>query len=651
MKTKYFFLFLFFFITSFSSMGYSAENRLTILHTNDLHSHFLGFSPNGDYSPLITGNDKTMGGWARIATIINSEKAERNNPFLVLDAGDFLMGSLFHMISREESLELRLMKKMGYDLTTLGNHEFDLKPEGLARIIESAAAKGEMPQIVASNVIFNPTDKKDDPLEKLFKQGLVKPYVIIEKNGLKTGFFGLMGEDAASVAPFASPVEFGDPFETAQKMVKLLREQEQVDLVVCLSHSGLMEDESKSEDVLLAKNVSGIDIIISGHTHTVLPEPIVQNGTIIVQAGSYGQQVGVLDVTINPDGVKLENYKTVLIDDTIKGDVAITRMIESGKQLVNQKVLKPYNLKFDQVLVKSDFDLLLKTDESNLGNLLTDSTRWAVDKAEYNPDDPMSRVNVAIQSNGVIRDDIMKGSTGLITVSDLFRVVPLGVGWDGSLSYPLVSLYVTASELKKACEVLTTVYPMKNSDYFLQLSGIQITYNNNRMLFDRMTKISIEDENGNYQPLDYSDANNRLYKVVSNIYNATFLKVIGSFTNNILTIVPKNKSGNPIEDLATARVDGDKNKDGIQEIKDWTALMGYVQSFEDKDGDGIPEIPEKYRHTEGRQTKENSLNPYKLLAGGNYLTWIAFSCIIFVLVLAILIIYVPIRILKKKRKI
>jgi len=651
MKTKYFFLFLFFLTTSFSSIGYSAENRLTILHTNDLHSHFLGFSPNGDYSPLITGNDKTMGGWARIATIINSEKAERNNPFLVLDAGDFLMGSLFHMISREESLELRLMKKMGYDLTTLGNHEFDLKPEGLARIIESVAAKGEMPQIVASNVIFNPTDKKDDRLEKLFKQGVVKPYVIIEKNGLKTGFFGLMGEDAASVAPFASPVEFGDPFETAQKMVKLLREQEQVDLVVCLSHSGLMEDESKSEDVLLAKNVSGIDIIISGHTHTVLPEPIVQNGTIIVQAGSYGQQVGVLDVTINPDGIKLENYKTVLIDDTIKGDNAITRMIESGKQLVNQKVLKPYNLKFDQVLVKSDFDLLLKTDESNLGNLLTDSTRWAVDKAEYNPDDPMSRVNVSIQSNGVIRDDIMKGSTGLITVSDLFRVVPLGVGWDGSLSYPLVSLYVTASELKKACEVLTTVYPMKNSDYFLQLSGIQITYNNNRMLFDRVTKISIEDENGNYQPLDYSDANNRLYKVVSNIYNATFLKVIGSFTNNILTIVPKDKSGNPIEDLATARVDGDKNKEGIQEIKDWTALMGYVQTFEDKDGDGIPEIPEKYRHNEGRQTKENSLNPYKLLAGGNYLTWIAFSCIIFVLVLAILIIYVPIRILKKKRKI
>ncbi|MCK5164468.1 MAG: hypothetical protein KAQ72_12155 [Desulfobacula sp.] len=126
--------------------------------------------------------------------------------------------------------------------------------------------------------------------------------------------------------------------------------------------------------------------------------------------------------------------------------------------------------------------------------------------------------------------------------------------------------------------------------------------------------------------------------------------MIGSFTNSILTIVPKDREGNPIEEFTTVRVDGDKDKDGIQEIKDWTALVGYVQSFEDKDGDGIPELPEKYRHSEGRQTRDTSLNPYKLLAGGNYLTWIAFAGIIFVLVLVILIIYVPIRILKKRGK-
>lgn len=650
MKAKCLILLFVFFLINGSVVGYSAETRLTILHTNDLHSHFLGFSPNGDYSPQVTGNDKTIGGWARIATVIKSEKAKRDNPFLVLDAGDFLMGSLFHMVSREEALELVLMEKMGYDLTTLGNHEFDLKPDGLAAIIESAAAKGKMPQIVASNIIFNPTDSKDDRLEKLFSQGVVKPYVVMKKGPLKIGFFGLTGKDAADVAPFASPVEFGDPVETAQRMVTLLRENEKVDLVICISHSGLSGDASKSEDVLLAENVPGIDIIISGHTHTVLPKPIIKNKTIIVQAWEYGKQAGLLDVTVNPDGVRIENYQIISIDDTIIGDDEITGMIDSAVQVVNQKVLAPYNLYFDQVLVETDFDLRLETDESNLGNLVTDAIKWAVDKAEYNPADPLSRVDVVMQSNGVIRDDIIKGTTGQVWVSDLFRVVPLGIGWDGSLSYPLVSIYVTAPELKKACEVLTTVYPLKNSDYFLQMSGLKITYNKNRMFFDRVTGISIEDENGTYQPLDYSDANSRLYKVVSNIYNATFLKIIGGFTNNILTIVPKDKDGNPIDDLSTARVDGDKNKEGIQEMKDWTALMGYVQSFQDKDGDGVPEMPEKYRHAEGRQTWEASLNPYKLLAGGNYLTWIAFAGIMVALALVMLIIYVPLRILKKRRQ-
>jgi 5'-nucleotidase / UDP-sugar diphosphatase len=649
MKPIFFYLTLFFFIIIGNTNGYSTENRLTILHTNDLHSHFLGFSPNSDYSPQVTGNDKTIGGWARIATVIQTEKSKRKNACLVLDAGDFLMGSLFHMVSREEAFELELMKEMGYDLTTLGNHEFDLKPEGLAKIIAAAAAKGKMPQIVSSNIIFDPLDKEDDRLEALFTQGVVKPYTVLKKGNLKIGFFGLVGKDAASVAPFASPVKFADTVETAKQMVKVLKEQEGVDLVICLSHGGLEDEKNKSEDVMLAQSVSGIDIIISGHTHTDLAQPIIQNGTIIVQAGAYGKQIGVLDVIANGDGVKLEQYKTILVDDTIKGDDRIIQKIDSAKQLINQKVLKPYQLLFDQVLVETDFDLRLETDESNLGNLIADATKWSVNNAEYSPDDPQSRVVVSIQSNGVIRDNIIKGSTGQVSVSDLFRVVPLGIGWDGTLSYPLVSFYVTGSEMKKACEVLTTVYPMKNSDYFLQLSGLKLTYNNNRMFFDRVTKISIEDENGDFQPLDYSDANTRLYKVVSNIYNATFLKVIGSFTNGILTIVPKDKAGRSIDNFTDTRVDGDRNKEGIQEIKDWTALMGYVQSFQDKDGDGVPEIPEKYRGLLGRQTRDTSLNPYKLLAGGNYLTWIAFGCIILALALIPLIIMVPVWILKKRR--
>ena len=145
---------------------FAGQKEITIIHTNDLHSHLLGFSPNLDYRPDMIGGDETKGGLARVATAIKREKEKRNHPVLVLDSGDFLMGSLFHMLAREEAMELRLMKDMGYDALTLGNHEFDLKPKGLTRILHSAAAKGGMPPIVFSNAVFSKESDRDDALEE-----------------------------------------------------------------------------------------------------------------------------------------------------------------------------------------------------------------------------------------------------------------------------------------------------------------------------------------------------------------------------------------------------------------------------------------------------------------------------------------------------
>ena len=226
----------------------AAEKALTIIHTNDMHSHFLGASPNIDYTPFITGEDKTSGGWARISSVIKEVKQNRSNPVLVVDAGDFLMGSLFHMLSREKAFELRLLHRMGYDAVTLGNHEFDLKPEGLARILAGAHDSGQIPAIVLSNAVFDKNSNKDDALQKMFNRQIVTPYHVMKKDSLRIGLFGLMGKDAAEVAPFASPVTFDDPIATAKKMVKILRETEKVDMVICLSHSGLWENKKKSED-------------------------------------------------------------------------------------------------------------------------------------------------------------------------------------------------------------------------------------------------------------------------------------------------------------------------------------------------------------------------------------------------------------------
>jgi 5'-nucleotidase/UDP-sugar diphosphatase len=424
---------------SLSPSLFAQKRMLTIIHTNDLHSHLLGFSPNVDYSPLETGNDQTVGGFARIATVIKSERSKRKNPVLVLDAGDFLMGSLFHMLSREESFELRLLGQMGYDAVTLGNHEFDLKPDGLARIITSAAEKGHPPQIVFSNAVFSDTSSEDDSLEKIFSRGLVKPYRVIEKQGLRVGIFGILGKRAAQVSPFAAPLKFRDPVTTAKEMVKILREQEKVDLVVCLSHCGLAAGKEASEDEELASAVPGIDIIVGGHTHTKLEKPIVKNGTIILQAGSYGRYVGILDVSMEHNRPRVADYRLVTIDDSIPGDPEIQAAIESFIPLIDERVLKAYNLSFRQVIARTGFDLKIGEKETGLGNIIADSIRWYINKHINDGSSP--KVVCAMESLGLIRAPLMKGKSGNLAVCDVFNTIPLGIGADNTMGYPLVSFY------------------------------------------------------------------------------------------------------------------------------------------------------------------------------------------------------------------
>ena len=616
-----------------SGFLFSADSRisLTIVHTNDLHSHFLGFSPNIEYTPQTVGDDSTVGGWARIATVIAEIRKDRMKPVLVCDSGDFLMGSLFHLLTREQAYELRLMQEMGYDILTLGNHEFDLNPEGLASILESASGFDMCPPIVLSNLVFSEDSDKDDALEDFYERGIIQPYRVLEKEGLRIGVFGLLGINAAEVAPFADPVSFGEPLEAARRIVQILRENERVDVVVCLSHSGLWEDAKKSEDEILAREVEGIDIILSGHTHTLLEMPIVINDTLIVQAGAYGKNVGVLDVVLEEGRVYLADYESIDIDDSIKGDDNVSELIQSFEREVDETVFPDEGIGFRKAIAHTDFDLIIEEDESPLGNLVADAIRWSINSLDSVEGDPNSRVTVGVMSNGLIRDTVRKGITGDLALCDLYRAVPLGIGLDGSMGYPLLTVYLYASEVKKALEVLTSIYPIKGSDFFLQISGIKFAYNPNRMIFDRVTDVWIENENGDYIPLNTSRSNKSLYRVGADFYNASFLKYVGDFTKQILKIVPKDRAGSPIDDLKTALVDADHETPGVQELKEWSAFVDYIRSFPDKDGDGLPEIADRYRQKEGRIIVEKSWNPFKLLRRGTYVTWIPVLVLIIIL--------------------
>lgn len=631
-----------------STNALAAQKMITIVHTNDMHSHFNGFAPEMDYQPFDVGKDKTFGGWARVATVINNVKKERNNTVLVFDAGDFTMGSLFHMLNREEAFELRLLKAMGYDAITLGNHEFDLKPAGLTATLKTAKAKGGMPQIVFSNPAFDRTQPVLSALEDAFIEAGVKSYTVLERDGLKIGIFGILGKDAIEVSPFAKPLTFRDPVETAREMVAVLRNKEKVDIVICISHSGLRDNPKKSEDIILAETVPGIDVIISGHTHTKLDKPLEVKGTLIVQAWCYGRQVGILDIAYNDGKVSLQKYTPVVINSTIAGDKPIQALIDSFKDTIHSRLLGALNLAYDTVIAETKWDLTNTAEESPLGNLLADSIRWYVNLLDSDPNDPSSRVAVAVESNGVIRDDLLVGQTGKITVGDLFRTIPLGIGPDDTMGYPLISFYLYGFEIKRALEIVTSVRPLKNDDYYLQISGLHFTYNPHRMLFDRVTRIEIGDEETGFTPLDYSQSNKKLYRVAANIYNATFLKIVGKFTYSMLDIAPKDKSGAPIEKLSAALVDADKSLPGIQEIKEWQGVIKYVRSFPDINDNGLPDIPEKYKGKLGRIVEQPSYSPVSLVSRGTTPTIVLL--VIFGVVLSLIIVMIAVIRARRKAK-
>ncbi len=226
----------------------------------------------------------------------------------------------------------------------------------------------------------------------------------------------------------------------------------------------------------------------------------------------------------------------------------------------------------------------------------------------------------------------MGKKSGLLQVSDLFRVVPLGIGMvDEQPGFALMSFYLTAPEIKKAFEVLTSVYPRKGWDYFLQISGAKFRYNPNRVIFDRVIDIEIADMSGNFAPLDLSSRNQQLYKVGCNIFVGTFIKIVGDFTWGFLRIVPKDSSGKPIADLNTALVDADPNAAGIQEVKQWVTFLDYLRNFADLNGNNIPDMREGYRFPQGRIMRVDSWSPALLYKNATAVTWSSSGLILVVL--------------------
>lgn len=281
---------------SLSSFDSDETKKLVILHTNDVHSHIDPFAIDDPKYP-------NMGGAARRATLIEQIRRENAN-VLLLDAGDIFQGTPYFNYYGGE-LEFKLMSMMKYDLATMGNHDFDNGIDGFNAMLPHAKF-----DFVSANYDFKNT----------VLNGIVKPYKIFDKDGLKIGIFGLGVELQGLVdKKLYKETMYLSPIEIAQDMSRILKVNEKCDLVICLSHLGFIyaNEKEKISDLVLAWKTKNIDLIIGGHTHTFLTKPHLEKNldgqdVMINQVGCYGINLGRIDFTFEK-GKKSAEGRTIIV--------------------------------------------------------------------------------------------------------------------------------------------------------------------------------------------------------------------------------------------------------------------------------------------------------------------------------------------------
>lgn len=625
-------------LTQFSvteTVSAAEQKEIDIMFTHDLHSHLNSFTT------VTEEGTQEVGGFARIKTLIDAQK-EKNPHTLVLDGGDFSMGTLVQTVYEDEAAEIRMLGEIGCQAVVLGNHEFDYRSKGIANMLQTAAGSGEkLPEMLVCNVDWEAMEEAgltegQQQLRDSFDAYPVKDYAVFQQGNVSVAVVGVFGKDALACAPTCELL-FSDPVEAVSETVEEIKENEDVDMIACISHSGTWEDESKSEDEILAKSVPELDLIISGHTHTKLPEPIVHGDTYIVSAGEYGKNLGSLSMKQKEDGRwEMADYQLMAIDAGVPEDEATQARAEEFMAAVDSGYLKDFGYTKDTVLAYNDSvefsgleDLSNVHTEQNLGSLMADAFAYAVENAEGG-----EPVDVAVVPSGCVRDTY---GTGDITVEDVFNSYSLGIGADGVPGYPLISVYLTGEELKIAAEIDASV-----SDFMttarLYISGLHFSFNPNRLILNKVTDTYLVDDGGNRVDLE----DDKLYRVVADLYSGQMLSTVTDMSYGLLSVVPKYVDGTPIEDFEDVII-----MEGDRELKAWDAIARYMQSFPDADGDGVGNVPLSYSEMEGRKRVIDSKNILDLIKNPNkYAAMIVGVAAIFILVV-VLIVRLVVKLIKR----
>lgn len=611
--------------------------RVTLVQTTDMHHRAAGSGASATYSPA-DGNDNsglpgskgatdaTKGGYARLAHKIAQIRLQKEHPsagssVLLVDSGDFFMGTVYDLTA-DSPAALQFFQFMEYDAVTLGNHEFDWGPAGLAMLIANAQENQNfnIPMVATNMVTDNTMDTGDDGLEMLKAAGAISTTKLITlTNGVKIGLIGLMGPTADFYAPAALPVTFDHTATFIQNQVNDLRNNQGAHLIVALSHSGILDPNGTpgGDDLDLANAVSGIDIIASGHEHAQTNSVITVGNTRIICAGYYGENLAQLDISFTVGtGITSVNLTNHAINDSIPGDPSMNFIMNTYDNQLNAAIgaLMP-GLKINQAIAGTDSANLGSPEaaaESGMANLVADALRNTLQG--YVAAGMITTPTLGVVANGNIRNGFEAGLP--ISFADIYSVLPLGMTLDPSQQdlpgYPLMLVYLDGDSVWNLCQFTAYVIASQDSffmgalaagspreqalygalsnlnpEYFLGLSGIQFTHGG------LLGGYQVTAVNG-YAPTDYQCQNTATaidrtnsalrYPCILDLYILMLMQsdqMQALMSGLAIPIIPTNADGSiavTAANLLDFRLDEDAAAAGVQEVKEWQALLSYVTS-------------------------------------------------------------------------
>jgi 5'-nucleotidase len=447
------------------------DYSLTILHTNDIHSHLAAFDDRDAFCDKETNAaGRCQGGAARLATAVARERA-RGGPTLLLDAGDQFQKSFFFMKYKDEALAF-FMNRLGYDAMTVGNHEFDDGPATLARFIRSLTFP-----VIAANLDVSASPEL---------RGLIAPYVVRELGGRTIGIIGATQPKAARISSPGPGIAFPPVVPSIEKAVTALRGQG-VAIIIVLSHAGFEGDKK------LAASVAGIDVIVGGHSHVLLgngyseavgPCPLVVDApdggkTLVVTAGHYGRYLGVLHVAFDAAGrVARFDGNPVRLDAAVPEDPATLREV--------RRFAEPLEAFLATVVGRAESPVdaaSCRKEECAAGDVLAEAMLEAGRR---------HGAVAALVNSGSVHGRLPAGP---IRMREVYTAFPRPSA--------LTVLTLSGADLAGALEHgLSALGAREGAGRFLQVAGLRFAYDGARPVGGRLGPVQVADASGRYRPLD-----------------------------------------------------------------------------------------------------------------------------------------------------